>query len=240
MSLESDTDHEYKSVGHVDGDDEADNLCGIEASLELTQTSPTGNTDVTSTTYYEKDVDIEELLCDTPEPANLELITEASVDNSTDELDSLEMLNRIFVKEKKSLEELKEKIRTGLRLILECLRNTKSNLDELETISINQRWTEDKLPLTSEASKVPEQIREWEQEHLKQEYQTWIGMCKNLEERPKWDDYKEIFDNYWEDYEEEDIKIIQECECLGVLMETQRVKISETGEEYFRKVGVNI
>jgi len=36
------------------------------------------------------------------------------------------------------------------------------------------------------------------------------------------------------------MKIIKECERLGVLMETQRIKILETGEEYFRKVGVNI
>ena len=173
MSLQSDTDSECKSVKHVNGDDEAVNIYGIEESLELTQMCPTENMAVTATTYYEKDVDIEELLCDTPEPTNPEPTTEASAEDLTDGLDRWAMLNRILVDEKKTLtrivemeSDLKEKIRTGLRLVLECLRDTKSNLDELETMSIYQRWKEDKLPLTSEASKTPVQISEWEKEYI--------------------------------------------------------------------------
>ena len=43
-----DMDSEHKLVGHVDGNDEADNLCEIKTSSELTQTE---NMTITATTF---------------------------------------------------------------------------------------------------------------------------------------------------------------------------------------------
>ena len=235
-----DMDSEHELVEHVDGDDEADSLWEIEESLELTETCPTENVTVTATTCYEKDVDIEELLCDTPEPTNPESTTEDSVEDLTNGLGTKELQNILLIEEKKTLakisemeinkemlSELKEKIRTGLRLILENLKNTKSNFDKVET-------------LTWETSKIPVQIGKWEKECLEQEYELWREICKTLENRRKWEEYKKIFEDCWEDFEEEDLEIIEECERLGVHMETQRVKIFKTGEKYFRKAGMNI
>jgi len=73
-----DMDSEQELIEHVtvDGDDEADSLCEMEESLELTGTCPTENVTVTATTHYERDVDIEELLRDTPEPTTTEITTD--------------------------------------------------------------------------------------------------------------------------------------------------------------------
>ena len=116
----------------------------------------------------------------------------------------------------------------------------KSDLDELEAMPIYQRWMEDISQLASEATKASVQISECEKEYLKQEHQEWTKICEALENRTKWEEYKEIFENDWEDLEEEYMKIIKECECLGVNIETQKMKIFKTGEEYFKKAEINI
>ena len=212
-----DMDSEHKLVGHVDGNDEADNLCEIKASSELTQTE---NMTITATTYYEKDVDIEEILCDTPEPTNHESTTEDSDEDLTDGSHTRETLKILLIDENKRLvkiskmemememeSQLKEKIRTGLRL--KCLSNTKSHFDMVETMPIYQKLMEDKSPLAWETSNIPVQISKWEKKYLEQEYEIWIEICKTLENRRKWEEYKIIFENYWEDLEEEDMEIIK-------------------------------
>ena len=103
-----DMDSEHELVEHVDGDDEADSLWEIEESLELTETCPTENVTVTATTCYEKDVDIEELLCDTPEPTNPESTTEDSVEDLTNGLGTKELQNILLIEEKKTLAKISE------------------------------------------------------------------------------------------------------------------------------------
>ena len=241
-----DMDSEQELIEHVtvDGDDEADSLCEMEESLELTGTCPTENVTVTATTYYERDVDIEELLRDTPEPTTTEITTDRS--------HIRELLNLMLIEEKKRLalmkkmemekemeSEVKENIRTGIRLILECLKNTKSYFDIIETMPMYQKWEENNT-LTWEKFKNPVQNNEWEEKYLEQEYEIWMEICQTLENRRKWKDYKIIIENFWEDFEEEDLDILKECRRLGIHMETQREKIMKTGEEYFRKAGINI
>ena len=84
----------------VDNDDETDSLCEMEESQELTGTCPTENVTVTATTYYERDVDIEELLRDTPEPTNHELTTQDAVADLTNGLDTKELQNSLLIEER--------------------------------------------------------------------------------------------------------------------------------------------
>ena len=134
-----DMDSEHESVGHVDGDDEADNLCEIEDCLELIQPET-----VTATTYYEKDVDIEELLCDTPEPTNPESTTEASAPAVNLNLDSKEKLNNLISIENKELAKISEREP-------EQLITSKKTLDEqileMETNLKERTWIELKMIL---------------------------------------------------------------------------------------------
>ena len=234
-------DSEHELVEHVNGNDEADNLCEIEESLELAGMCATESMTVAATTYYEKDVDIEELLCDTPEPSNHESTTEDSVEDSTDESNSKELLKVLLIegkkrlavisdmerKEEKRLSELKKELRTLLGLILESLRINKSRFDEAET-------------LTWDTSDIPERIGKLEKVLLEQEYELWKKLWENLDSRQKWEEYNKILGDCWEDFEEEDLKIMEECESLGVQMETQRAKMLKAGEEYFRKAGIII
>ena len=122
--------------------------------------------------------------------------------------------------------EVKENLRTGLRLILECLKNTKSYFNRIENIPMYQKW-EEKLKNTVKNN-------EREGKYLGQEYEIWMEICMTFENRRKWKDYKMIFENFWEDLEEEDLDILNECGRLGIQMETQREKILRTGEVYFR------
>jgi len=122
--------------------------------------------------------------------------------------------------------EVKENIRTGLKLILECLENTKFYFDRVEDMPMYQKW-EEKL-------KNPIKNNECEEKNLGKEYEIWMEICMTFENRRKWKDYKMIFENFWEDLEEEDLDILNECGRLGIQMETQREKILRTGEVYFR------
>ena len=103
-------------------------------------------------------------------------------------------------------------------------------------------WVEAKLPWISETSEVQIQNGELkEKEDLKNEYQMDRTEKKNLMEmKTMWKEDDEILDMDSEDFAQEDIRIIKECERLGVLLETQKVRVLETAEEYFRKAGVRI
>ena len=91
-------------------------------------------------------------------------------------------------------------------------------------------WVETKLPWISETSEVQIQNGELkEKEDLKKEYQIWIELKKNLMEmKTMWKEDNEILD--MDDFAHEDIRIIKECERLGVLLETQKVRVLETAD----------
>jgi len=193
---------------------------------------------VAATAYYEKDVDIEELLCDTPESETTEITTDRSHIMELMNVMLIEENKRLALMEKMKMEKemeakLTENIRTGLKLILECLRNTKSYFDIIETMPMYKKWEEDNT-LNWEKSKNPVLVSKW------REYEIWIEICQTLESRRKWTDYRIMIDNFWEDFDVEDVEIIKECGRLGIHMETQREKIIKTGEEYFRNAGLNI
>jgi len=228
----------------VDKNDEETSLCEMEESLELTGTCSTGNVTVAATAYYERDVDIEELLCDTPEPETTEITTDRSHIMELMNVMLIEENKRLALMEKMKMEKemeskLTENIRTGLKLILECLRNTKSYFDIIETMPMYKKWEEDNT-LTWEKFKDPVLVRKWRRKYLDEEYEIWIEICQTLESRRKWTDYRIMIDNFWEDFDVEDVEIIKECGRLGIHMETQREKIIKTGEEYFRNAGLNI
>ena len=237
-----DMNSEQELVEHVtvDNDDEADSLCEMEESLELTGMCPTENVTVTATTYYERDVDIEELLRDTPEPTNHELTTQDSVADLTNGLDTKELQNSLLIEERKTLEKisemernkemlsvLKEQIRTMLGSILERLKATKYHYDKVETLM----W----IP-----SDITVQMGEWQKEWLEQEYEVWKELCKTLNDNWKCNEYKKILEDCSEDFEEEDLEIVKECKRLETYLEAKRKKILETGEEKYRKAGIDI
>jgi len=226
-------DSEEELVEHVtvDGCNETDSLCKMEESLELTGTRSTAALTVAATTSYKKDVDIEELLLNTPEPTTTEFTTDRSHIKELLNLMLIEEKKRLALMEKTEMQgemksEVKENLRTGLGLILECLKNTKSYFNRIENMPMYQKW-EEKL-------KNPVKNNECEEKHLGKEYEIWIEICMTFENRRKWKDYKIIFENFWEDLEEEDLDILNECGRLGIQMETQREKILRTGEEYWR------
>ncbi len=141
--------------------------------------------------------------------------------------------------EKEMEAKLTENIRTGLKLILECLRNTKSYFDIIETMPMYKKWEEDNTS-TWEKSKNPVLVSKWRRKNLDEEYEIWIEICQTLESRRKWTDYRMMINNFWDDFDVEDVEIIKECARLGIHMETQREKIIKTGEEYFKAAKLNI
>ena len=237
-----DMNSEQESVEHVtvDKDDEAASLCEMEESLELTGTCSTGNVTVTATAYYERDVDIEEFLRDTPEPTNYELTTQDSVEDFTNGLNTMELQNNLEIEERKTLEKIsemernkemlsviKEQIRTMLRLILNRLKDTKYHFDKVETLT----W----IP-----SDITVHMGKWEKEWLEHEYEVWKELSKTLNNDWKWDEYKKTLEDCSEDFEEEDWEIMKECKRLETYLEAKRKKLLETGEEKFRKAGIDI
>jgi len=226
-------DSEEELVEHVtvDGCNETDSLCEMEESLELTGTRSTAALTVAATTSYKKDVDIEKLLLNTTEPTTIEF--------TTDKSHIKELLNLMLIEEKKRLalmermemqgkmeSEVKENIRTGLKLILECLENTKFYFDRVENMPMYQKW-EEKL-------KNPIKNNECEEKNLGKEYEIWMEICMSFENRREWKDYERIFENFWEDLEEEELDILTQCGRLGIQMKAQKEKILWTGEEYWR------
>ena len=239
-------DSEEELVEHVtvDGNDETDSLCEMEESLELTGTRSTASLPSTATPTYERDVDIEELLRDTPEPTNHEVTTQDSVEDITNKLNSKELQLILLIEERETLEKIsgikseierkKEmlskvngQIRIMLESVLENLETTKSHYDDVEAI----KWikTEDTA-----------QIGRCEKELVEQAYQSWKELCKTLNDKWKWDKYKEILDECSKAFEEEDLEIIKECKRLETYLETKLEKILKNGEEYFRAAGLNI
>jgi len=226
-------DSEEELVEHVtvDGCNETDSLCEMEESLELTGTRSTAALTAAATTSYKKDVDIEELLLNTTEQTTIEFTTDRS--------HIKELLNLMLIEEKKRLalmermemqgkmeSEVKENIRTGLKLILECLENTKFYFDRVEDMPMYQKW-EKKL-------KNPKKNNECEEKNLEKEYEIWMEICMSFENRREWKDYERIFENFWEDFEEEELDILTQCGRLGIQMKAQKEKILWTGEEYWR------
>ena len=226
-------DSEEELVEHVtvDGCNETDSLCEMEESLELTGTRSTAALTVAATTSYKKDVDIEKLLLNITEPKTIEF--------TTDKSHIKELLNLMLSEEKKRLalmermemqgkmeSEVKVNIRTGLKLILECLENTKFYFDRVENMPMYQKW-EKKL-------KNPTKNNECEEKNLGKEYEIWMEICMSFENRREWKDYERIFENFWEDLEEEELDILTQCGRLGIQMKTQKEKILWTGEEYWR------
>ena len=231
-------DSEHELAEHVNWNDEAHNLCEMEESLELAGMGATDNMTVAATTCYERDVDIEELLRDTPEPSNHGPTTEDPVEDSTDESNSKKLFKVMPIEEMKRLvaildierieelkKELKKELRKMLALILESLRANKSLFDEAET-------------LTGDISTLPDQIGTLEKSILEEKYELWEKIWVHLDSRNKWEDYYKLLSECWEDFEEEDLKIIEECKSLGVQMETQRARMLKAVEEYFRKAGI--
>ena len=226
-------DSEEELVEHVtvDGCNETDSLCEMEESLELTGTRSTAALTVAATTSYKKDVDIDKLLLNITEPKTIEF--------TTDKSHIKELLNLMLIEEKKRLalmermemqgkmeSEVKENIRTGLKLILECLENTKFYFDRVENMPMYQKW-EEKL-------KNPTKNNECEEKNLGKEYEIWMEICMSFENRREWKDYERIFENFWEDFEEEELDILTQCGRLGIQMKAQKEKILWTGEEYWR------
>ena len=220
-------DSEEEMVKHVTVDDCEE----MEESLELTGTSSTAALTVAATTSYKNDADIKEFLLNTREPTTPEFTADRSHIKELLNLMLIEEKKRLALMEKMKMQgemesEVKENLRTGLRLILECLKNTKSYFNRIENIPMYQKW-EEKLKNTVKNN-------EREGKYLGQEYEIWMEICMTFENRRKWKDYKMIFENFWEDLEEEDLDILNECGRLGIQMETQREKILRTGEVYFR------
>ena len=229
--MNMDSEEELVEHATVDGCDETDSLCEMEESLELTGTSSTAALTVAATTSYKNDADIKEFLLNTREPTTTEFTADRSHIKELLNLMLIEEKKRLALMEKMKMQgemesEVKENLRTGLRLILECLKNTKSYFNRIENMPMYQKW-EEKLKNTVKNN-------ECEGKYLGQEYEIWMEICMTFENRRKWKDYKMIFENFWEDLEEEDLDILNECGRLGIQMETQREKILRTGEVYFR------
>ena len=229
-------DSEHELAEHVDCYDEANNSCERKESPELTEMGTTDDMTVPATTCYEKDVDIEELLCDTTELSN-HGTTEITVEDAMDKADLKDIWEMPIEKMKKLVamldiekvvelkREWKKEMRKMLALILETLQHDKSLFDEAETIT----W---------DISTLPDQIGISEKYLLKENYELWTKLWTQVDSKIKWEDYYKLLRECWEDFEEEDFKIIDECKGLGAEMETQRTRMLKTVEEYFRKAGI--
>ena len=233
-------DSEEELVEHVtvDGCNETDSLCEMEKSLELTGTRSTASLPGTATSNYERDVDIEELLLDTPEPTNHEVTTQDSVEDLTNKWDSKELQNSILIEEKETLEKvsemeekkellskLKEQIRTMLGLILEKLETRKIYYDEVE----NLPWCQPEIKA---------QMVRCEKESIEQEYEIWKELRKTLND--DWKRDNKIMEEYMEDFEEADLEVVKECKRLENYLKTKKEKLLEASTAYFRKAGLNI
>ena len=130
-------DSEHELTEHVDCYDEANNSCERKESPELTEMGTTDNMTVPATTCYEKDVNIEELLRDTPKPSNHGPI-EDPVEDSTDKSNPKKISNMPIEEKKKLVETLeiediekrkkewKKELRKMLAVVLETLKHNKS------------------------------------------------------------------------------------------------------------------
>ena len=231
-------DSEHELAEHVDCYDEANNSCERKESPELTEMGTTDDMTVPATTCYEKDVDIEELLCDTTELSN-HGTTEVTVEDAMDKADLKDIWEMPIEKMKKLVamldiekvvelkREWKKEMRKMLALILETLQHDKSLFDEAETIT----W---------DISTLPDQIGISEKYLLKENYELWTKLWTQVDSKIKWEDYYKLLRECWEDFEEEDFKIIDECKGLGAQMETQRTRMLKSVEEYFRKAGITV
>ena len=229
-------DSEHGLAEHVNCNDEARNKCEMEESPELTEMGTTDNMTVPATTCYEKDVNIEELLRDTPKPSNHGPI-EDPVEDSTDKSNPKKISNMPIEEMKKLVETLdiediekrkkewKKELRKMLAVVLETLKHNKSLFDKVENIT----W---------DMSTLPDQIGILEKYLLKEKYELWTKIWTLVDSKTKWEDYYKLLRECWEDFEEQDFKTIEECNGLGVQMETQRARILKTVEEYFRKAGI--
>ena len=229
-----DSDHELAE--HVDCYDEANNSCERKESPELTEMGTTVDMTVPVTTCYEKYVDIEELLCDTTELSNHGK-TEVTVEDAMDNADLSDIWEMPIEKMEKLVAKLniekvaelkrdwKKEMRKMLAVILETLKHNKSLFDKAESITWNM-------------STLPDQIGILEKYVLKETHEIWEKIWTLVDSKPKWEDYYELLRECWEDFEEEDFKIIDECKGLGAEMETQRTRMLKTVEEYFRKAEI--
>ena len=229
-------DSEHELAEHVNCYDEATNNCEMEESPELTEMGTTDDMTVPATTCYEKDVDIEELLCDTTELSN-HGTTEVTVEDAMDKADLKDIWEMPIEKMKKLVamldiekvvelkREWKKEMRKMLALILETLQHDKSLFDEAETIT----W---------DISTLPDQIGISEKYLLKENYELWTKLWTQVDSKIKWEDYYKLLRECWEDFEEEDFKIIDECKGLGAQMETQRTRMLKSVEDYFRTAGI--
>ena len=231
-------DSEHELAEQVNCYDEASDNCEMEESPELTEMGITDNMTVPATNCKEKDVDIEELLCDTPELSN-HGPTEVTVEDSMDKASLKEIWEMPIEKMKKLVavldiekvvelkREWKKEMRKTLALVLETLQHDKSLFDEAETIA----W---------DISTLPDQIGILEKSILEEKYESWEKVWILLDSKNKWEDYYKLLRECWEDFEEEDFKIIDECKGLGAQMETQRTRMLETVIEYLRRTRKNI
>ena len=119
----------------------------------------------------------------------------------------------------------KIEMRKMLAVVLETLKHNKSLFDKAESITWNM-------------STLPDQIGILEKYVLKETLEIWEKIWTLVDSKPKWEDYYKLLRECWEDFEEEDFKIIDECKGLGAEMETQRTRMLKTIEEYFRKAGI--
>ena len=146
------------------------------------------------------------------------------------ERETLEQISGIkseMERKKEMLSKVNGQILIMLESILENLEITKYHYDAVEAIKFIK--TEDTA-----------QIGSCEKELVEEAYQSWKELCKTLNEKWKWDEYKEILDECSRAFEEEDLEIIKECKRLETYLETKLEKILKSGEEYFRAAGLNI
>ena len=230
-------DSEHELAEHVNCYDEAINNCEMEESPELTEMGTTDDMTVPATTCYEKDVDIEELFCDTTELSNHGK-TEVTVKDAMDKADlkdiwempigkMKELVARLDIDIVELKREWKKEMRKMLALILETLQHDKSLFDEAETIA----W---------DISNLPDQIGILKKSMLDEKFESWEKVWIPLDNKNKWEDYYKLLRECWKDFEEEDFKIIDECKGLGAQMETQRTRMLETVTEYLKRTRKNI
>ena len=231
-------DSEHELAEHVDCYDEANNSCERKESPELTEMGTTVDMTVPTTTCYKKDVNIDELLCDTTERSN-HGTTEVTVEDSMDKaslkkiwempIEEMEKLVAVLDIEKvvKLKMEWKKEMRKTLALVLETLQHDKSFFDKAETMA----W---------DISTLPDQIGILEKSILEEKYESWEKVWILLDSKNKWEDYYKLLRECWEDFEEEDFKIIDECKGLGAQMKIQRTVMLETVTEYLRRTRKNI
>ena len=221
-------DSEHELAEHVNCYDEANDNCEIEESPELT---------VPATNCKGKDVDIEELLYDRTELSS-HGTPEVTVEDTMDKTDlkdiwempigkMKELVARLDIDIVELKREWKKEMRKMLASILETLQHDKSLFDEAETIA----W---------DISNLPDQIGILKKSMLDEKFESWEKIWIPLDNKNKWEDYYKLLRECWEDFEEEDFKIIDECKGLGAQMETQRTRMLETVKEYLRRTRKNI